>query len=244
MSAHFSLCRDLPDLPAATGRMIWQQKVDGVRAFVSEKRIQLRTTQFRNAGFITPVGCVLDGEIVADTGRFSDVMPAIMRNDFSTLRFIPFDIVQTERGDVRNANLLQRLNMLNSRVDNALRIFAFPDQPMPKVPERWEGVIGKPEGSTYRAGRTSWVKWKRTGFIDAYILGYKNGKGIWADSVGSVIFGTRDGTVLGTAAGFDAKTRNMLTLNGADYIGKPCVIKHYGLNKRRLRNPLFHGIKE
>lgn len=237
----FALCKDLPDLPKRTGNMIWQQKLDGVRAFVSESRIQLRTISYANGGIEVPTGCVLDGEIMGD--RFSDVVPALSRGDWSALRFVPFDIITYDNSDIRNESLLVRMNVLNDVAD-MLPVFAFPDDNMPKVPKDWEGVIGKPITSAYRAGRQSWVKWKHVAYMDAYIINYENGRGRWSDGVGKVVFGTADGTVLGTAAGFDAKTRRMLSLNGADYIGKPCVIKHYGMNKRRLRNPIFHGIKE
>ena len=237
----FALCKELSGLPNQTGNMIWQQKLDGVRAFVSESRIQLRTISFANNGISVPTGCVLDGEIVGD--RFSDVVPALTRGDWDDIKFVPFDIICHEKDDVRNESLLVRLNLLND-VTEALPVFAFPDEEMPSVPLEWEGVIGKPLMSPYRSGRISWVKWKHVDYLDAIILNYEEGRGRWANGVGKVVFGRSDGTVLGTAAGFDAKTRRMLTINGADYIGKPCVIKHYGKNKRRLRNPIFHGLKE
>jgi ATP-dependent DNA ligase len=238
---NFALCKELTDLPESTGNMLWQQKLDGVRAFVSESRIQLRTISYANHGIEVPTGCVLDGEIVGD--RFSDVVPALTKRDWGAVKFVPFDIVKHDGDDVRNESLLVRLNLL-SEVADALPIFAFPEEKMPEVPEEWEGVIGKPLLSPYRAGRVSWVKWKHVNYMDAVILNLERGKGRWSDGVGKVVFGTADGTVLGTAAGFDSKTRRMLTLNGADYIGKPCVIKHYGMNKRRYRNPIFHGVKE
>lgn len=238
---NFALCKELTDLPESTGNMLWQQKLDGVRAFVSESRIQLRTISYANQGITVPTGCVLDGEIVGD--RFSDVVPALTRGDWDAIKFVPFDIVKHNGVDIRKESLLMRLNILNDIAD-ALPIFAFPDDDMPTVPKDWEGVIGKPLLSPYRAGRVSWVKWKHINYMDAVILNLERGKGRWSDGVGKIVFGTEDGKVLGTAAGFDSKTRRMLTLNGADYIGKPCVIKHYGMNKRRLRNPIFHGLKE
>lgn len=237
----FALCKDLPDLPKKTGNMIWQQKLDGVRAFVSESRIQLRTISYANSGIEVPTGCVLDGEIVGD--RFSDVVPALNSRDWSALRFVPFDIIKYDNSDIRKESLLVRLNALNDVAD-MLPVFAFPDDDMPKIPKEWEGVIGKPILSTYRAGRQSWVKWKHVNYMDAVILNLENGKGRWSDSVGKIVFGTPEGEVLGVAAGFDEKTRRLMTLNGANYIGKPCVIKHYGKNKRRFRNPIFHGMKE
>jgi ATP-dependent DNA ligase len=238
----FALCKEIVDLPDTTGNMIWQQKLDGVRAFISEKTIRLRTISFSNEGVSVPAGCVLDGEIIGD--RFSDVVPALTKRDWNSIKFVPFDIVKHDGDDVRRESLLVRLNLLNEVANNALPIFAFPDSEMPKVPLDWEGVIGKPMRSTYRAGRESWVKWKHINFMDAVILNLENGKGRWSDSVGKIVFGTPEGKVLGTAAGFDERTRRLMTLNGVDYIGKPCVIKHYGMNKRRLRNPIFHGMKE
>jgi len=237
----FALCRSLPELPKNAGQMIWQQKLDGVRAFVSPDSIRLRGSLLKNTGLIVPEGCVLDGEIMSD--KFFNVMPAINRQDWGSLQFVPFDVVKADGEDVRGQNLLERLVLLNSLTDNALPSFAFPGQKMPKVPKDWEGVIGKSVVSPYRSGR-SWVKWKHVGYVDAVILGYEPGRGGWSDGIGKVVFGTADGTVLGKAAGFDRQTRKFLSLNGVDYIGKPCVIQHYGVNKKRLRNPIFHGIKE
>lgn len=239
------LCKEVKMLPATTGRYVWQQKLDGVRAIISPDRIWLRSTDYPNTGVPIPPGTVLDGELVASSGNFYDVMPAIMKRRWKDLQYIPFDILEHSGHSVRNSPLIERLTILNRVAPMALDIWAFPNRPMPAVPEEWEGVVGKPLDSVYREGkRTSWVKWKNVWLFDAVVLGYEEGSGDWEGMVGKVVFGNAAGERLGVASGFNAKMQRMFTLNGEQFIGKPCVIRHYGMNKNALRNPVFHGIKE
>jgi ATP-dependent DNA ligase len=239
------LCKELKMLPPTTGRMIWQQKLDGVRAIVSADRITLRTTDYANTGIDVPEGAVLDGELLATSGNFYDVMPAIMKERWNKLIYVPFDILSLRGEDLRKNLLADRLKKLYNVCPNALGIWAFPGKPMPVVPKDWEGIVGKPIAAQYREGkRTSWVKYKNIHMLDAVILGYEEGQGGWAGQVGKIVFGTRDGRRLGVASGFDAKMQRAFTLNGEQFVGKPVVIRHYGMNKERYRNPVFHGIKD
>ena len=227
-----------------TGNMIWQQKLDGVRAVISADRIVLRTTEYRNGGITVPEGCVLDGELLAKSGNFYDVVPAVMKKKWDRLFYIPFDILQQGEKDLHNLSLVERLTILHNICPDALGVWAYPNRPMPKVPQEWEGVVGKPLGSRYTGTRSSWIKWKNIHMLEATLLGYEQGRGDWSGMVGKVVFGTSDGTRLGVAAGFDAKMQRTLTLNGEQFIGKSVLIRHYGINKTKFRNPVFHGIKD
>lgn len=239
------LCKELKMLPLTTGRMIWQQKLDGVRAIISNDRIYLRTTEYANNGISVPDGCVFDGELIALSGNFYDVMPAIMKQKWNDLVYVPFDILERNGHSLRHVPLIERLSILHRVCPHALPVWAFPNGEMPEVPKEWEGVIGKPIASLYREGsRSSWVKYKHVHDLDAVILGYEEGSGDWEGMVGKVVFGTPDGKRLGVASGFDSKMQRMFTTNGEQFIGKPCVIRHYGMNKNAFRNPVFHGVKE
>lgn len=239
------LCKEIKQPPAFSGKMAWQQKLDGVRAIISNERIHLRTTDYKNDGIDIPSGCVLDGELLSVTGNFYDVMPAIMKGRWSDLVYVPFDILEKDSHSVRTVPLIERLSILHRVCPNSLPVWVFPNKPMPEIPADWEGIIGKPIASLYREGsRSSWVKFKQTETLDAVILGYEEGTGDWEGMVGKVVFGTPDGQRLGVAAGFDSKMQRMLTLNGDQFVGQPCVIRHYGKNKNAFRNPIFHGIKD
>lgn len=245
MSVKPQLCKELKMLPPTTGRMIWQQKLDGVRAIVSPDMIWLRTTEYPNTGIAVPDGCVLDGELLALSGKFYDVMPAILKKRWDKIAYVPFDILTAHGEDVRRVPLVQRLTMLYEVCPNALGVWAYPRREMPPVPKEWEGVIGKPISSLYREGRRSdWVKHKNIHSLDAVILGYEQGKGDWSGQVGKVVFGTPAGRRLGVAAGFDQRMQSAFTLNGDQFVGMPCVIHHYGMNKNGFRNPVFHGLRE
>lgn len=249
----FQYLTDLVGEPTAMPGMIWEEKMDGVRAMVSISALRLRSIVLPKhqlllrSGQQIPRGCLLDGEIMATDGNFTAVQGRITRGQWRRLEFVPFDCLYWDGKSLRNEPLITRRKRL-LMIDPGPQILETVDGVLPKVPMAWEGVVGKMLLGPYLAGkRKQWVKWKQTGLIKVRILRFEEGEGSWAGLVGKVVFGAYiNGTPieLGVAAVPTAIDRWEFQHHGEKYIGKACYIRHYGIVKVKFRNPIYEGLAD
>lgn len=246
----FSLCANVAELPDAAGDRIWQRKEDGVRAYVSHDGLMMRGGRYQQHRLSIGVapGWLLDGEVIVPGGSVGDVTSAIARKRWQDLRYVVFDVLYAANGNV--AQLPYRLRwgiVCDFFPKHAVEVHCLPDHPMPPVPDEWEGIIGKRFDATWTEGRSNdCVKWKRTAYLEAVIMGFEEGTGHWRGQVGKVAFGLRkpDGQLLqvGVAGGLSQAERELFARDPARYIGRTCLIKHYGMNRLKLRNPVFERL--
>jgi ATP-dependent DNA ligase len=194
-----------------------------------------------------PRGCILDGEIMAKKGDFTDVQGRVTRGAWSRLAFVPFDCLYWDGKSLRNNPLFERRERL-SRVAPLPRTLDSVNKVLPKVPMDWEGVVGKPLLGPYHAGkRMGWVKWKTTGLIKCRIVRFEEGEGSWAGLAGKIVFGLKMGDQLveiGKCAIPTSIQRWEFHHRGEKYIGRQIIVRHYGLVKSKFRNPVFEGFAD
>lgn len=247
----FQLITELKAVPEYMDGWIWEEKLDGVRAMVSQSSLRLRSIVLPKhaltlaGGKQIPRGCILDGEIMPKAGgNFTDVQGRVTRGNWGRLQFVPFDCLYWDGKSLRNSPLFERRARL--ALISPLPTTLDPiDKVLPAVPMDWEGVVGKPLLGPYHAGkRLGWVKWKQTGLIKCRIVRFEEGDGSWAGLVGKVVFGLRMGDQLielGKAGGLTTMQRWEFHHRGDQYIGRQIYIRHYGLVKAKFRNPVFEG---
>jgi hypothetical protein len=196
-----------------------------------------------------PAGWLLDGELVVPGGDINDVPTMLATKRWDRLRFEAFDLIEADGVDVRAQPYRERWARLCERfgTENLVAVHAEPHSVIPPVPTAWEGVVGKLIEAPWQPGRTTAaVKWKRSAVLAAQIVGFNPGSGSWANTVGAVRFGLQNAegqlVEVGTAGGLNASDRRRFAADPAAYVGHGCVIKHYGLLKRKLRNPIFIGL--
>jgi hypothetical protein len=246
----FALCGEINFLPDYAGFRLWQRKADGVRAYLSPEHLMLRGRrpirhELTIAGQPVPKGWLLDGEIVCD-GPATQVMSHLTGKRWNSLRFEAFDVLRTEAQEMINLPYKDRWSLLQDVLpaEHLVKVFCEPREELPPIPDHWEGVVAKSMDARWRSGRSSdAVKYKLTGTIEAVVMGFERGSGAWSDCMGKVRFGLRredDSLVQVGVAGIPTQQDRMrFTSDPSAFVGLSCLIKHYGMNKSRLRNPVF-----
>lgn len=252
---------DLKEPPVYTPGMVWEEKMDGIRAMVSSTSIKLRNVNvpkhqlLLRDGRQVPRGCLLDGEIMATDDSFTAVQGRVTRGQWKKLIFVPFDVLYWDGKSLRKSPFSDRRIRLQ-RIDPGPVVLepVFEDGQMsprlPKVPLQWEGVVGKRLDDPYQAGRRgSWVRWKQTGMMTFRLIGFAEGEGAWKGTNGKVIFGLQvpqTGQYLewGRAQVPTFLQRYEFTHHPEKYIGRPIWIRHYGMMKTKFRNPIFEGFAD
>lgn len=249
--------RALKEPPQHTPGMIWEQKLDGVRAMVSNSALKLRSINLAKhslelrSGRPIPRGCLLDGEIMATDDNFTAVQGRVTRQQWRKLEFVPFDILYWDGKSLRAKPLLERRARLLTIDPGPLVLSDEDEQGNPKlatVPLEWEGVVGKHLGEGYATGRSgSWVKWKNTGMIKCRLLRFEEGEGSWKGIVGKVVFGLKiqgQEVILGRASGLTTLQRWEFQHRPEQYLGRPIMVRHYGIIKQQFRNAIFEGFAD
>jgi bifunctional non-homologous end joining protein LigD len=180
-------------------------KLDGIRAIAYWDGITLKlvnrsmvdvTHRFPELDATHPFGkapCILDGEIVAQSGSFQDTAKRDKQNKpfdvAQTMKAIPvsfvaFDLLHLGDQDLRAHPYHERrayLDMLRLDADNYWNRSVVSDDPgfFDSVKALgMEGVIVKRDSSPYRSGRFSdWVKVKAVRSITCVATGYELGEG-------------------------------------------------------------------
>ena len=252
-------------------------KLDGLRAvaYWDGQTLTLLNRSMRDitssfpdleASFPDLLPCILDGEIVAQSGSFQDVArrgkqtkPADVARHVVThpVTFVAFDVLNIDGADLRNHPYFDRRMMLDGIA------VLFPDNPywttsvVSPDPGYFdivkaagmEGVIAKRLRSTYKSGRFSdWIKFKTVRSITCIGVGYEPGEGARAhfgamflallNDAGEPVNVGRVGT------GFTASEITMLkeTMDA----GVPVLVEIECLNVTKdgsLRFPVYKGMR-
>lgn len=208
-------------LSTLVGTHVFDQKLDGVRAMGAwdgNGDFRLRN---RNGRDLTPAypdldlaatslrgPLILDGEIVAESGKFEDIAwrdkqkgkaEAVKR---VPARFVAFDVLwHPDEGDMRHLPYARRRQVLNEMtlVGHFERSLCSPD---PAFFERikalgGEGVVAKSLTGRYAKGRSrDWLKVKSLHRITALATGYEPGEGARA-VMGAIYLSVLDHTESG-----------------------------------------------
>jgi len=181
-----------------------------------------------------PPDVVVDGEIVIATADGLDFDALQMRLHPAASRvamlakstpasFVAFDLLALGRDDLRGRPMAER----RARLESALGAAEAPLHVTPMtrdvaVARAWltrfegaglDGVVAKPDGGRYEAGKRAMIKIKHARTADCVVAGFRWHRGI-ADAVGSLLLGLYDeaGRLqhVGVTSSFATATRHAL----------------------------------
>jgi DNA ligase-1 len=239
----FFLAYPLSGEPSECGECFdWQfeWKWDGIRAQLvkrggvvaiwsrGDELISDSFPELVDAAEVLPDGSVLDGEIVAwaesRPGSFLDLQKRINRKKVTPklikqlpVRFLAYDLLESDRNDLRGLALHERRKLLEERYAILLKTTTHISVPDRLQARSWseiselqksarqhyaEGLMLKRADSVYGVGRTSrgaWWKWKVAPYsVDAVLLYAQKGHGRRADLFTDYTFGVWQGDTLVT----------------------------------------------
>lgn len=183
------------------------------------------------------------------------------------LEYRVFDCLYIQGQDVRGKTLFERRLLAESAVKHWGNPFVQMAQATTDkrglldlvASQRGEGIILKNVGHIY-GDKKGWVKYKFTKTADVVIMRYKSAtemskkKGDESPSmtkyaangwIGAIIFGQYNSIgqleECGSTSGIDEFTRALLSTRGAEFIGTPIRIKHFGREPTgKFRSPQFY----
>jgi len=205
----------LGDIDAFTGGDDWayEMKWDGYRAiatiadgtadFRSRNGLDFTATYPELGELVDAVAddSVLDGEIVAldSKGRPSF---ELLQGHKVPVQFFVFDVLRLDGKDVTGLPYDERRDRLESAVRETgpVKVPGDAGSDLAKALATskrlgLEGVMAKRRDSPYREGKRSrdWIKLKHTSTQEVVIGGWRPGKGVRADTIGSLLLGIPDG---------------------------------------------------
>jgi ATP-dependent DNA ligase len=193
-----------------------------------------------------PDPAVVDGEIIIATPRGLDFDALQMRLHPAASRVaklagetpatvILFDLLGEGRDDLRERPLVTRRELLLGAIVPNARVALTPQTADLEEASDWftryegaglDGLIAKPEDSTYRSGERGWTKIKHLRSVDCVVGGYR--MEVKGGGVGSLLLGLYDGDGVlhhvGHTSSFSAQEKRDLVqlltpLEGGDSFG-------------------------
>jgi len=178
-----------------------QPKLDGERNFLVSVKDQVVIVNRRrwcrtvSNFFDIPRNCILDGELIATSGNFYDLLSAKSRNDWDKLIFYVFDVPSL--GDLKLSDRLEWIEE-NLKETDHLKIIDFYNAYTKEealglakyfINKGFEGAVIKAD-TPYIQG--SWLKIKRNETLDVVILGIRKTRGLHQGIPESFLIGLFD----------------------------------------------------
>jgi len=257
---------------------VWEKKQDGERAIiVIEHGVQTiwarsgveKTAQYPEIKLTTASDCILDGEMVAATGKFQDIQHRVNRQTDILqaareypVKYVAFDLLSASGIDRTGMSLVRRTQALVGvlRPSPCVEISQWSGDGLrlwqTAQAEGWEGVIGKRLLSVYQPGKRSkdWVKVKvnQEGIFSCvgYTLGLGKREGLFGALVlengAHVGTGFTDEQLLDVQRFLDSREHAGLSRVSDDYVQvRPFKVRVKYLevtNVGSLRFPVFMGV--
>lgn len=200
---------------------------------------------------------ILDGEVIAETGNYSDTSERIGRKAENVerdveMQFELFDMVMYQGNDISDSPLYSRHEHLEHFVSltDDERLTALPleediEQAMDDAVENGEeGIIVKDYDSEYEYGKraSSWQKVKiDSDNVDLKIRAFHEGEGKASGTLGKVELETSDGVYVGNSgSGFTDAERDEIWNNKEEWMGRCIEVEARGLGTGdKLRMPIY-----
>src|SRR3954470_8118016 len=144
------------EVPTFISGTICEEKMDGIRAMVSNTALKLKHVNssghqlLLRDGRQIPRGCILDGEIMAKDEQFTAVQGRLSRRQWKKLIFVPFDVLYWDGKSLRQSPLHERRSQL-VKLDPGPQL-VFPKDGHVVPPVEWEGIVCKRLDESYQAG--------------------------------------------------------------------------------------------
>lgn len=154
-----------------------------------------------------PAGTVLDGEVVVIRGGKSAFQALQNHRSMSaadreaSLRYVAFDVLQVDGEDVTKKPFTERKALLQTLITMLASPYVIFGAYTTDGRAAWalaeandfEGIIAKPLNSPYRLGeRGTWLKLKRSRVEDFSVVGYEEGEGRRAGTIGALVIAEPD----------------------------------------------------
>jgi bifunctional non-homologous end joining protein LigD len=252
------------------GTHVYDLKVDGVRAvlhhgpdgvrLVNRNGVDITHKYPEIVESVTKQGMPLDGEILADDGRFETTLLRDQQEKRAAIarlakahpcRFIAFDAPTAEGtwADRRGATEQEVERLASERV--TVTPYSMDPKWFQEVAKMgMEGVIAKRINGRYRPGKrsTDWVKFKTVRRVSCIVVGYSPGTGSrkhFGNMTLAMLDDNLDPVEVGTVgSGFTEKQTH--DLKARLDAGELLVVEIEALNLtsgRRLRHPVYKGIR-
>ncbi len=220
-----------------------------------------------------PDGTVLDGEITIFEDRGIPSKEAykramkITRSDGEKhgLKMKCFDAMHIDEWKAQKSthDYLERRALLNTLVarkaliyfevlpelyrgTDTSKVLEFLDE---AIANQEEGVMINICNAPYEFGRTwSLMKVKKMNTLDLEIVGYEEGSGRLAGTLGAIHVRYKDGNIVKVGSGFSDELRALIWLEPSDFVGKICEIQYFEETTnadggKSLRFPVFKDFR-
>lgn len=256
--------RGTPENPVAQEKidgyriLIHISENNGIRAFsrrnneVTDSLPELQEIDFPDGDYI------LDGEVIAESGSYSDTSSRIGRDAENVERdvemhFKLFDILVNDGREVWempfHERLVQLIPLVELDIDDVRVDYLEIDGNIEKAKDGAieagdEGIIVKDLQSPYEFGKRSayWQKQKLDAeSVDVVITGFNEGTGETSGTLGAVEIESADGVPLGNSgSGFSEAQRDKIWNNKEKYLNRVIEIEGRGIvSQGKVRMPIF-----
>lgn len=199
---------------------------------------------------------ILDGEIIAEDGKYSSTSARIGRKAENVerdveMQFAVFDAIIYAGENIWSNQYrarYSRLQSLDLNTDNTVQLlpldFDYEDAKDHALQHDEEGLILKRMDAPYEFDKrsSSWVKHKFDAeTVDLKISGFQEGDGKAAGTLGKVELETSDGVYVGNSgSGFTDEERDEIWQNQEDWLGRTIEVEARGLGTEdKLRMPIY-----
>lgn len=254
--------RGQPDNPMA------QRKIDGYRVLlhINDKKVEAYSRRMNEVTESLPElqevdwpegEYILDGEVIAETGSYSDTSARIGRKAENVgrevgMEFALFDIIVADGVEIWEEPLHERHSRLiafdivcdDERVYHLAMMEDIEAAKDEAAANGEEGVIVKDFHAPYEFGTrsSSWQKIKMDDCtVDLNICGFEEGQGRLDGTLGKVRLETSDGVNVGySGSGFTDEERDTIWKNDDRWLGRTVEIEARGLGTEgNLRMPIY-----
>jgi len=174
---------------------IVEEKYDGVRvvAHRTESGVKLYSRNLKqiNSEYVIAQilklnpGTIVDGEIV---GSESNNMQSLDRHS-STVRYVVFDCLMLEGQSIWQEPLISRRNQIPSILQRSRLIEVDDYDDLDSIVKELniEGVVAKNPNGSYSVNKREWFKFKPVKELTAKVVGFTEGQGRRAGTLGSIL---------------------------------------------------------
>ncbi len=254
--------RGEPDNPVA------QRKIDGYRVLIhiTEDSVKAFSRRMNDVTESLPElqeidwpdgEYILDGEVIAETGSYSDTSQRIGRKASNVERDVEMNFALFDTIIEKGTNIAQKEYALRyaatqsiSFITNDERVFCLDliddiEQAMDEAHTNdEEGIIVKDVEAPYEFDKRS-ASWQKRKIddetCDLTIAGFEEGEGRLDGTLGKVRLETSDGVFVGNSgSGFTDEERDTIWNNQSEWLGRCVEIEARGLGTEdKLRMPIF-----
>lgn len=238
---------------------VWASpKLDGMRCqFVNNDRLVTRTGKAivgvrHILNFLIDRYPEMDGELMIPGLHFQQSLGQLRSHeDCPNAVFYVFDHINENMKFEERLKIIDNLKGQHSNikvvkhvlVHNVDELMAMYDK---CIGAGLEGLVVKTVGHKYEKTRSKhWLKMKEVGSVDVRVVGYGEGEGKYAGTLGAIIVQLDNGQTTNVGTGFSDAQRNQIWENRDTYLHRHAEIQYHEITMDgNLRHPRFYRWRE